>query len=54
MQNENEHIAHYERKQMVLHFTGFAQLVILGQVIDLKWTKIAKFRSEGHIKKFLN
>ena len=38
---------------MALSFTGFAQLVNLGHVIDLKWMKIAKFCLEGHLKKVL-
>ena len=42
-QNKNEHIARYEKKRMVLGFTGFAQLVTPGQVTDLKWTKVTKF-----------
>ena len=42
-ENKNEHIACYERKRMTLDFTGFAQLVTPGQVIDLKLMKVAKF-----------
>ena len=41
--NKKEHIARYERKKIVLSFTGFAQLVTPGHVIDLKIAKIAKF-----------
>ena len=49
--NKNEHIARYQRKRMALGFTGFAKLIIPGQVIDLKLTKTAKFSLEDYIKK---
>ena len=48
LQNKNLYIASYERKQMVLGFMGFAQLMTPGRVIDVKLTKIAIFW-EGHI-----
>ena len=51
-QNKNEDIVRYERKRMVLGFTGFARLLTPGRVIDLRLTKIAKFCFDGNIKKF--
>ena len=52
LQNKNEDIVHNERKRLVLVFTGFAQLLTPGWVIDLRLTKITKFCLEEHIEKF--
>ena len=51
-QNKNEHIFHYEGKQMLLSFMGFEQLVTPGRVIDHKLTKITKFCLEGYMKNY--
>ena len=45
--NKNERVARSVWKRMVLGVTGFAELMTPGRVIDLKLTKITKFRLEG-------